>query len=94
MILIFPPEPSKECVKVSHVIFECRVINHHPHISAQIYSSKTNLYHMKELFAHNNVHICAQHVCFRSARFQAHTDLLKVIRFAILQEFGGHNIQW
>ena len=21
--LIFPPEPSKECVKVSHVIFEC-----------------------------------------------------------------------
>ena len=29
--LIFPPEPSKECVKVSHVIFECRVINHHPY---------------------------------------------------------------
>ena len=28
MVLIFPPEPSKECVKVSHVIFECRVINH------------------------------------------------------------------
>ena len=28
--MIFPPEPSKECVKVSHVIFECRVINHHP----------------------------------------------------------------
>ena len=26
----FPPEPSKECVKVSHVIFERRVINHHP----------------------------------------------------------------
>ena len=26
----FLPEPSKECVKVSHVIFECRVINHHP----------------------------------------------------------------
>ena len=32
MFLIFPPEPSKECVKVSHVIFECRVINHHPNI--------------------------------------------------------------
>ena len=31
MVLIFPPEPSKECVKVSHVIFECRVINHHPY---------------------------------------------------------------
>ena len=31
-VLIFPPEPSKECVKVSHVIFECRVINHHPDI--------------------------------------------------------------
>ena len=30
MVLIFPPKPSKECVKVSHVIFECRVINHHP----------------------------------------------------------------
>ena len=30
MVLIFPPEPSKECVKVSHVIFECIVINHHP----------------------------------------------------------------
>ena len=27
---MFPPEPSKECVKVSHVIFECRMINHHP----------------------------------------------------------------
>ena len=30
MVLIFPPEPSKECVKVSHVMFECRVINQHP----------------------------------------------------------------
>ena len=30
-VLIFPPEPSKlECVTVSHVIFECRVSNHHP----------------------------------------------------------------
>ena len=29
-VLIFPPEPSKERVKVSHVIFECRVINYHP----------------------------------------------------------------
>ena len=29
--MIFPPEPSKECVKVSHVIFECRVINHQYH---------------------------------------------------------------
>ena len=33
-VLIFPPEPSKECVKVSHVIFECRVINHHPYLFA------------------------------------------------------------
>ena len=32
-VLIFPPEPSKECVKVSHVIFECRVINHHPNFN-------------------------------------------------------------
>ena len=29
-VLIIPPDPSKECVKVSHVIFECIVINHHP----------------------------------------------------------------
>ena len=29
MVLIFPPKPPKECVKVSHVIFDCRVINHH-----------------------------------------------------------------
>ena len=28
--MIFPPGPSKEYVKVSHVIFECIVINHHP----------------------------------------------------------------
>ena len=34
MVLIFQPEPSKECVKVSHVIFECRVINHHPILGA------------------------------------------------------------
>ena len=30
MVLIFPPKPPKKCVKVSHVIFDCRVINHHP----------------------------------------------------------------
>ena len=35
-VLIFPPEPSKEFVKVSHVIFECRVINHHPILGIQI----------------------------------------------------------
>ena len=29
-MLIFPSEPSRERVKVSHVIVECRVINHHP----------------------------------------------------------------
>ena len=29
-VLIFPSEPSRERVKVSHVIVECRVINHHP----------------------------------------------------------------
>ena len=34
-VLIFPPGPSKECVKASHVIFECRVINHHPRFSLE-----------------------------------------------------------
>ena len=28
--MIFPSELSRERVKVSHVIVECRVINHHP----------------------------------------------------------------
>ena len=35
MVLIFPPEPSKECVKVCHVIFECRVIKYHPFAHAK-----------------------------------------------------------
>ena len=29
-VFICPSEPSRERVKVSHVIVECRVINHHP----------------------------------------------------------------
>ena len=29
-VLICPSEPSRERFKVSHVINECRVINHHP----------------------------------------------------------------
>ena len=29
-VLICPSEPSRERVKVSHMIFEYRVINHHP----------------------------------------------------------------
>ena len=29
-VLFFSSEPSRERVKVSHVIVECRVINHHP----------------------------------------------------------------
>ena len=33
--MIFPSEPSRERVKVSHVIIECtRLINHHPACSA------------------------------------------------------------
>ena len=31
MVFICPSEPSRESVKFSHVIVECRVINHHPH---------------------------------------------------------------
>ena len=30
MVLICPSEPSRERVKVSHLIVECRVINYHP----------------------------------------------------------------
>ena len=33
---------------------------------------------MEELFVRKNMHICAQYVCFKRARFQALTDLLKV----------------
>ena len=29
-VLVSPSEPSGERVKVSHVIVECRVIDHHP----------------------------------------------------------------
>ena len=36
-VLICPSEPSRERFKVSHVINECRVINHHP--TFQGYSS-------------------------------------------------------
>ena len=31
-VLICPSKPLKERVKVSHVIVECRVIDHHPFI--------------------------------------------------------------
>ena len=31
-VFICPSEPSRERVKVSHVIVECRVINHHPNV--------------------------------------------------------------
>ena len=34
-VFICPSEPSRERVKISHVIVECRVINHHPHEIAQ-----------------------------------------------------------
>ena len=36
MGFICPLEPSIERVKVSHVIVECRVINHHPPFSTEI----------------------------------------------------------
>ena len=31
-VFICPSEPSRERVKVGHVIVECRVINHHPYM--------------------------------------------------------------
>ena len=46
MVLIFPPKPPEEGVKVSHVIFDCRVINHHPFIILNILriKEKNDLY--------------------------------------------------
>ena len=34
---------------------------------------------MKEFSARKNVHICAQHVCFKRARFQVSYRLIRVI---------------
>ena len=34
---------------------------------------------MKELSARKNVHICAQHVCFKRARFQVSYKFIRVI---------------
>ena len=36
-VFICPSEPSRERVKVSHVIVECRVINHHPYLEPAIH---------------------------------------------------------
>ena len=46
-----PSEPSKEVVKVSHVIFECRVINHHPKIT------NFSLFDLS-LTGQNNMYMC------------------------------------
>ena len=43
-VLICPSEPSRERFKVSHVINECRVINHHPLF---LHSSFFISYHLK-----------------------------------------------
>ena len=32
-VLICQSEPTRERVKVSHVVVECRVVNHHPYTS-------------------------------------------------------------
>ena len=36
-VLICPSEPSRERFKGSHVINECRVINHHPNVGMSFY---------------------------------------------------------
>ena len=41
--------------------------------------AKQNLYHMKELSALKNVHICVQHICFKRARFQVSYKFIRVI---------------
>ena len=41
--------------------------------------AKQNLYHMKELSARKNVHIRAQHVSLKRARFQVSYRFIKVI---------------
>ena len=35
--MIYPSEPSRERVKVSHVIVECRVIDHHPNFFVNVW---------------------------------------------------------
>ena len=41
--------------------------------------AKQNVYHMKELSSRKNVHICAQHVCFKRARFQVSYRFIRLI---------------
>ena len=55
-VLICTSELSRERFKVSHVIVECRVINHHTRISA-FYHIKVSIY---RLFYENLIiiHIC------------------------------------
>ena len=42
-VFICPSEPSRERVKVSHVIVECRVINHHPYYNRSNFTKICNL---------------------------------------------------
>ena len=56
--MIFPPEPYKECVKVSHVIFECRVINHHPTVSGRGHETMTHV--------PRDTHVTKQRMAMRS----------------------------
>ena len=56
-VLIFPPEPSKECVKVSHVIFECRVINHHPHGTWFIEHGSLYMVHCTWFMVHGSLYM-------------------------------------
>ena len=53
-VLICPSEPSRERVKlkVSHVIVECRMINHHPNLNVRIFNIKDSYYPMKASSEH------------------------------------------
>ena len=71
MVLIFPPEPSKECVKVSHVIFECRVINHHPVLHVQILDAYcTSIFRLITVIftEHSDLVVLKKHVKFHQKR--------------------------
>ena len=47
--MICPQEPPRERVKVSHVVVECRVINHHPRACALLYLVGVSMFHVFNL---------------------------------------------
>ena len=50
-VFICPSEPSRERVKVSHVIVECRVINHHPSGTELVFQEGQNAERSRALYS-------------------------------------------